>query len=224
VQKQGAFVSYNHPNYSWWDKKDTSLFTPFHKELLDKGILQGVEVVNSNRYNIIAHRMAMQYNLTMLCNTDEHYDNYARYYKTHRPMTLVFAKSRTAEGIREALLARRTALYFDDYIVARKPEAEAFLKSSLLITTEKKMVRKGEPVLLVNFNNTSDIPYKVRFTAPYMIEDYPLGQTTLAPHTTTTLMLKALWTYPQQVPVEMEVYNILVSPEEALKTIFNIVP
>ncbi|RYF92905.1 MAG: phosphotransferase, partial [Chitinophagaceae bacterium] len=27
VQKQDAFVFYNHPGYSWWDKKDTNIFT-----------------------------------------------------------------------------------------------------------------------------------------------------------------------------------------------------
>lgn len=223
VKKQGAFVFYNHPGYAWWDKKDTNIFTPFHKELLEKGILAGVEVANSGRYNIIAHRLAMQYNLTMVCNTDEHYDMAARYYNTHRPMTLVFARSRSVEGIRDALQARRTAVYFDDYIIARQPEAEAFFKAALQVSTEKK-TRNGEPILLVKYLNTSDIPFTVRVRAPFNVEGLPLGQTVLKPHETTTVILKAIWQYPAQVPVQMEVSNILVSPDEALKTMFNIVP
>src|SRR5690606_20901602 len=47
AKRQDAFVFYNHPGYSWWDKKDTAIFTTFHHELLDKKILGGVEVVNS---------------------------------------------------------------------------------------------------------------------------------------------------------------------------------
>src|SRR5690606_10736620 len=74
AKKQDAFVVYNHPGYNrFWDKKDTALFTSFHRELLEKKIPKGVEVVNSANYNIVAHRMAMKYNLTMLCNTDEHF-------------------------------------------------------------------------------------------------------------------------------------------------------
>lgn len=223
VKKQGAFVFYNHPGYSWWDKKDTNIFTSFHKELLDKGILAGVEVANSGRYNIIAHRLAMQYNLTMVGNTDEHYDMFARYHTTHRPMTLVFAKSKSVEAIKEALQARRTAVYFDDYIIARKPEAEAFFKAAIQLTTEKKE-RNGEPILLIKLNNTSGIPFNIQVTAPYNIEGFPLGQAVLKPQETTTIILKAIWKYPAQIPVQVQVNNIIVSPDEPLKTSFNIVP
>ncbi len=222
VQRQNAFVVYNHPGYAWWDKKDTSIFTSFHKALLDKKILKGVEVVNSGVYNIIAHRIAMQYDLTMLCNTDEHYDMYARYHATHRPVTLVFATEKSSKAIREALDAKRTALYFGDYIVARQKEAEAFFKACLNISTEK-ITRNGEPILKVKVLNQSDIPYKVRATAAYNIEGFPLGQATLTPHDTTTFILKAIWQYPPAVELKMEVYNVLVSPDEALQTgfVFN---
>ncbi|HEX2536275.1 MAG TPA: Sb-PDE family phosphodiesterase, partial [Chitinophagaceae bacterium] len=223
VQKQGAFVFYNHPGYSWWDRKDTNIFTSFHKDLLDKGILAGVEVVNSNRYNIIAHRIAMKYNLTMVANSDAHYDMYADYAETHRPMTLVFAREKTEESIREALVARRTALYFDDYLVARQPEAEAFFKASLAVTTEKAE-RKGELILKVHFRNTSDLPFHIRARAPYDVEGWPLGQATLKARQTTTLILKAVWSYPQQVPLEVEVSNILVSPDAPLKTTIHLTP
>jgi len=219
AKRQDAFVFYNHPGYSWWDKKDTAIFTSFHKELLDKKILSGVEVVNSGVYNIIAHRLAMQYNLTMFCNTDEHYDMYPRYANTHRPMTLVFAKDKTEESIKEALIARRTALYFDDYLIARQPEAEAFFKAAIQVSTEKK-TRNGEPILLVKLLNNSDIPFTIQVSADYNIERFPLGQVKLVAHDTTTVILKAIWNYPQETSLKMKVSNILVSPEEMLDTAF----
>lgn len=221
AKKQQAFVFYNHPSYAWWDKKDTTVFTQFHHELLDQGIMAGVEVVNSGNYNILAHRMAMKYNLTFLGNSDEHYDLYPRYADTHRPMTLVFAKDKTAEGIKEALIARRTAIYVDDFIIARQNEAEQFFKAAVQLTS-KKIDRKGEPILEIKLLNNSDVPFKVKATAQYDIEAFPGGQTTLLPHQTTTLILKAIWKYPAKTPLKLEVYNILVSADEVLETTFDI--
>lgn len=221
AQKQGAFVFYNHPGYAWWDKKDTAIFTGFHKDLLDRGILKGVEVVNSGVYNIIGHKIAMQYDLTMFCNTDEHYDSFARYYKTHRPLTLVLAKEKTEASVKEALLEKRTVLYFDDYLVARKDLAEAFFRASLDISTERN-VRKGEHLLLVKICNKSSIPYRVKLSADYDVEQLPLGQTTLTPNDTTTITLKAMWKYPEKTPLRITVQNILVSPDEALNIEYQI--
>ena len=221
AKSQDAFVFYNHPSYAWWDKKDTTVFTDFHQELLDKKILAGVEVVNSGVYNILAHQLAIKHGLTMVCNTDEHYDGSPRYANTHRPMTLVFAKEKTAEGIREALIARRTALYFDDYIVARQAEAEAFFKSAIKVTAEREN-RKGEHILKIKLSNNSDIPFKIKASADYDIEKYPLGQVTLIAQDTTTIILKAMWKYPVYASLRMDVLNVLVSPEEVLKTEFSI--
>ena len=223
AKKQDAFVFYNHPGYSWWDKKDTAIFTSFHKELLDKKILSGVEVANSGVYNIIAHRLAMKYNLTMFCNTDEHYDMYPRYQKTHRPMTLVFAKDKSEAGVKEALIARRTAVYFDDFLIARQPEAESFFKAAINVSSAQKM-RNGEPIFEIKLFNTSDIPFKIRAKAKYNIEKYPMGQVTLTPHDTTSIILKAIWKYPKELKLDLSVENILVSPDAPLATQFVFIP
>tara|TARA_R110002072_G_scaffold264748_1_gene423607 strand:+ start:102414 stop:103610 length:1197 start_codon:yes stop_codon:yes gene_type:complete len=219
VKKQNAFVSYNHPSWGWWDTKDTVLFTSFHQELLDAEILKGVEVVNSGNYNVIAHRMALEHDLTMLCNTDEHYDNHPRYKDTHRPMTLVFVKERSAKGVEEALFNKKTALYFGNYIIAREPEAEALFKSAVKVTTERKL-RKAEPLLVVNFVNNSDIPFETKLKADFDIEGFPMGQVVIAPHDTTQVILKAIWKYPAKTTIKVIVENILVTPESGLETEF----
>ena len=221
VQRQGAFVSYNHPGYAWWDKKDTAIFTSFHHELLEKGILKGVEVVNSGRYNILAHKLAIKYDLTMLCNTDEHYDMYPRYADSHRPMTLVFAKERSEEGIKEALFAKRTALYFGDYLVARRPEAEGLFKASVTATSKFEM-RNGEPILKIKLENQSSIPFETTLKADYDVELFPLGQVKIPAKDSVEVILKSLWDYPAQVKLEVAVMNVLISPGEALKTDFTL--
>lgn len=218
AKKQGAFVFYNHPGYSWWDKKDTAIFTSFHEELLEKEIIGGVEVVNSGIYNIIAHQIAEKYNLTMLGNSDEHADIYYRYKDSHRPMTLVFVKEKNEGGIKEALLAKRTAVYVNYYLMARQPEAEALFKASLDVSYEKETRKKGEPILTVSILNKSDVPYQIQVKSDHNIEKYPLGQMTLTPHDTTTLVVKELWQYPPKLTLQVDVFNIVVSPEKHLQT------
>ena len=222
AQKQGAFVVFNHPgNMPAWVVRDTAVFTDFNKELFEKGILKGIEVVNAGIYNVTAHRLAMKYDLTMLCNTDEHFDMYPRYQKTHRPMTLVFAKEKTIEAIKEALLAKRIALYFDDYLVARQPEAESFFKAAIEVKTERSR-RKGEPLLKIIIFNNCDIPFRIKASGNFVMDTYPLGQVTLEPHKETTLILRAMWQYPKEVTLKMDVANILVSPDESLHTNFEL--
>jgi histidinol phosphatase-like PHP family hydrolase len=222
AKKQGAFVVFNHPgNMPAWVVRDTAVFTNFHKELLEKGFLSGIEVVNSGIYNVTAHRLAMKYNLTMLCNTDEHFDMYPRYQKTHRPMTLVFAKEKTVQAIKEALMARRTALYFDDYVIARQAEAELLFKAAIQVKTEKAL-RKGEPIFIVKLFNNCDIPFKIEVSSDHVLDNYPLGQVALIPHEETTLVLRAMWQYPKAVILKMDVTNVLVSPDESLHTSFEL--
>ena len=220
AQKQDAFVFYNHPGYSWWDKQDTAIFTSFHKELHDKGIMKGIEVVNG-RYNIIAHRIAEKYNLTMLGNSDAHGDIFYTYRDSHRPMTLVFATEKSEEGVKRALLERRTAVYVDDYIIARIPEADALFKASLDINSEVRD-RNGEPIWIVSITNNSSIPYKVRILSEHNIENYPLGQLTFEPGKTSNVIVKELWDNPSQLTLGVQVYNIITSPDQFLETTFQI--
>ena len=216
AKKQDAFVFYNHPGYSWWDKKDTAIFTSFHEELWKNGILQGVEVANSGVYNIIAHKMAMKYNLTMLSNSDEHSD-FMRYKDSHRPLTLVFAKEKSEAGIKEALVARRTAVYAGDFIVARQHEAEALFLASLKMNFVKS-VRNGEPILTCELTNTSSFTFDVRVKSEYNIEQYPLGQFTIEPLGTIKFVVKELWKYPQELTLNLQVHNFITSPDEFLST------
>lgn len=101
-----------------------------------------------------------------------------RYKDSHRPRTLVFTKSRTPEAIHEALEARRTIAYFDNFLIGRKPEIEAFFKASVEVSVQRQK-RKNENILLVKFYNKSDIDFTIRAFSQYDIEGLPLGQTVL---------------------------------------------
>lgn len=220
AQKQNAFIFYNHPGYAWWDKKDRNIFTSFHQELFDKGILRGVEVVNGH-YNIIAHRMAEKYNLTMFGNSDVHGDLLG-YKDSHRPMTLVFVREKSEEAIHEALINRRTAVYVDDYIIARQKEADNLFKACVS-TVSTKFERNGEPIMKVTFENKSDLKFNLRVSAEYNIENYPMGQLVLNPKDKKDIIVKELWDNPSTVDLKIEVYNIIVSPDKNLQTVFHLI-
>ncbi|MCH5598381.1 PHP domain-containing protein [Niabella ginsengisoli] len=93
VQKQGGWVSYNHPG--WLEKNGPrDLFLPIHQKLLDRGILRGAELVNNQRYNVHAHRIAIKHNLILLSGTDAHSSIQPPSADYHRPITLIFAKEK----------------------------------------------------------------------------------------------------------------------------------
>lgn len=216
AQKQGGFVFYNHPSFNWWDQGERILFTDFHQELLDRGILGGVEVINGSRYNLIAHRMAEKYNLTMFANSDEHYDTANTYKKTGRPFTLVFATEKSAEAVEDAIKNRRTLAYFDNHLIGRQKEAEAFVKASLEFEPQRRQ-GKFAPRLVVKVTNKTGIAYDLKFNSEYIIGARPLGRMKLEPFQTQTLLLDPVWEYPEVLELEVEVQNVLVSSQEHLK-------
>jgi len=218
AKKQGAFTVYNHPNYKWWDGTHKDVFTPFHKELLEKGIMKGVEVVNGQRYNIFAHQIAEKYNLTMVAGSDAHEAINHSGSNGHRPMTLVFAKERTVESIKEAMLARRTAVYTREFVIGRQPELDAFFKASLKMTAKKVAGKFDEGKIQVKITNNSDIPYQVYLRSPYPIDNTPLNLVTLQPNGITTVLMEPVWEYPKEFKLGFKVVNLLVGVDKSLET------
>ena len=226
AKAQGAFITYNHPGYLYdWNEKSmgVNLMTPFHRELLERGMLNGIEIVNGDRYYKKAHKLAMEHNLTLIAGSDEHADVAATYRDTHRPVTLVFTKDSTAAGIREALDARRTVVYSGEYLMGRGRELEPLFKSSLVITTDRGR-HNVEPLLLIRIFNRSAIPFSIRATSTYDFDSLPLGRTVLAPHATTTIVLRTLWETPAEIPVRVTVENMLSGPDTPFETTLTIRP
>lgn len=225
--KQGAFITYNHPGYLYdWDheKMGVDLMTPIHKELLKRGLLQGIEVVNANRYYRKAHEIAVKYGLTLMAGSDEHEDIAGRYGGSHRPVTVVFARERSVAGIREALFARRTAVYYENYLIGRSSELEPLFRSAVRVTTSEGR-HNLEPLLLIHFENRSGVPFELRCgSREYDFDTVPLGRVMLAPHATTTIALETLWDFPAKVAIQVEVENVLTGPDEDLQTTLEIAP
>jgi len=120
ANEQGGFVFWNHQA---WKGEEKGRWREVHTTIFKNKWLHGMEVCNGNTYYPSAHRWCLEKNMTMMGNTDIH-DPDLRTRSTgqdHRTMTLVFAKERTTAGVKEALQAGRTAVWFGRQVIGREP-------------------------------------------------------------------------------------------------------
>jgi 3',5'-nucleoside bisphosphate phosphatase len=113
--RQKAFVFWNHHA---WQGEDKGVWSEVQTRLVEQGQLHGMEVVNGGAYYPNALAWCAEKKLVMLGNSDIHepsviQDNNG---EPHRPMTLVFARERTHDGLREALFAGRTVVWGGDFL------------------------------------------------------------------------------------------------------------
>jgi hypothetical protein len=133
--KQGGFIIWNHPG---WRKQqpDTTKWMTEHEVLYKKGWMNGIEVFNEKEWYPEAIRWALEKDIAITGNSDIH-DVYARYYNTEkypiRPVTLVFAKERTEESLKEAMFAHRTAALFFNKLVGKEEFVKPIVMQSIKI-------------------------------------------------------------------------------------------
>ena len=161
AHQQGAFIFWNHPGWEAQTTNGLVLWYPEHTWLLEQGQLHGIEVVNGRDYYPEAHRWAMEKKLTMLSNSDIHAPvtlDYHVHTGDHRPLTLVFAKARTPEAIKEALFARRTAAYSGEKLVGEEQFLKPIFERSIRFN-KSSVILKGKGRENLQISNSSDITY-----------------------------------------------------------------
>ncbi len=154
--KQGAFVQWNHPERDF----ETHANFEFQKKLLEKGYLHGVEIVNASDWYPHMIDWAIENNLTLMGNSDLHGLIMGEFDldRFQRPMTLVLAKEKTLEGVREALDAKRTIVWVADRLAGR----EEWLSKLFLASVKWGKIEVLNPVEKegkVSIENISDIPW-----------------------------------------------------------------
>lgn len=129
---QGAFVFWNHQG---WQGKEKGRWLDVHTTMYDKKWLKGMEVANGGEYYPQAHQWCLEKNLTMLGDTDIH-DPDLRLESSshdHRTMTLVLAKTRSIAGVKEALEAGRTIVWYKDQLIGREEFLTPFFHACIEI-------------------------------------------------------------------------------------------
>ena len=178
--------------------------------------------MNGREYYPEAHRWAIEKKLTMLSNSDIHsplnLDYNVHEENDHRPITLVFAKDRTREAIKEALFARRTAVYSGGQLIGDeqflKPiftQAVKFVKDSVKLTSKDKY--------FLQLANSSDLTYELERVGDPVDVSTPKSLR-LAANKTVLFEVKTKTNAtngPKQIAATYQVKNLLVAPDEPLK-------
>lgn len=206
--KQGAFLQWNHPGWKSQEPDGIPKLYDIHKKLIAKGWLHGIEFFNDVDYYPLVMTFCKQYNLTVMANSDNHgiiSEEYTKPTYTNRPMTLVFAKARTHDSLREAMFAGRTLVYFRDIIAGKEEYAKPFFFNCISIG---KPFYQNDKSVFFEVTNKSDVPF-------YLINgitDAP-SSITLAANAVTRVVVSRKVTSP----LVYDVKNVITGENEILK-------
>jgi 3',5'-nucleoside bisphosphate phosphatase len=219
AKQQDAFVFWNHPGWTHQSPDGTSKWYPEHTELLEKGILKGIEIVNGRDYYPDAHQLAIDHKLTLFANSDLHNPAYLDYTPggEFRPVTIVFAKARTAESVKEALLARRTAVYSRGRLMGAEELLRPVFQRSIKVLNPKVRFQ-GTARKMVQIHNTSAISYQLELSGSSDDVNAP-KQITLAAGKTVLLTISAKpgkQLAKTKLNLEYKVTNLICAPDQPL--------
>ena len=164
--EQDAFIFWNHPG--WQPGIEGSYeWIPFVDDLYKNKALHGIEVVNGFGIHMKALDWCLDKGLTVMGTTDIHnlvahdYDFSKDY--VHRTMTLVLAKERSAESIREALDEGRTVAWASKYLLGKEENVRNLFYSCVeLMPSHYTEVRNnGIKINHYEIRNNSDLYFEL---------------------------------------------------------------
>jgi len=212
AKEQGAFIFWNHPNWISQERNGIARLTDTHHMLLEQGLLDGIEVVNDVTYSDEALQIALDYNLAIMGTSDIHglIDwQYDVPYGGHRPITLVFAKERSIDGIKEALNERRTAAWFNNLLIGREAQITPLIMASLKVA--KATYTEKSTVLQIEIQNNSDAEFILENLSEYTLHANA-NLVTASPHATTLLQVKTLES-KEEISLRFKVMNAVIAPK-----------
>jgi hypothetical protein len=187
--KQGAIIFWNHPGWEGQQPDRLAKWYDEHTYLYDNGLLAGMEVVNALEYYPEVLSWCLEKKCAILGNSDTHAPiefEYRAYPDRPRPMTLVFASERNAAAIREAILARRTAVKRGGDLIGEDQWLRRIFESSISFDSKSVSLR-GRDRAILRVTNSSDITYTLVLATPDTNIQFPRefklegGRTALVP-------------------------------------------
>lgn len=161
--KQGAVIFYNHPGWEGQQPDRVPRWYDEHSELLARGVLKGIEIVNHQEYYPEAFAWCLEKKLAILGNSDAHSPidyEFGTEPGRLRPITLVFARERKAQSIKEAILERRTAVLRGKELFGEEQWLKQIFEKSISFSASSVSLVGRRSVHLFVTNN-SDIPYSL---------------------------------------------------------------
>jgi len=158
---QGGFLFWNH---AWWGRdfpNGVLELTDTHRQLIQDGLLHGIEVVNGGRYSEEAFKIALDHDLAVIGVSDIHglvdWD-YDIPHGGQRSVTLVLTEEVSVPAMKAEFVARRTVAYFDDTLIGREPQVRAIVQASLRLETRPARSRPGRVDLTADVRLHNDSP------------------------------------------------------------------
>jgi len=128
-------VFWNHPGWTSRAKDGNAPVDEGFYQLMEQGQINGIEICNGDEFWPETLVLAQRYHLTLLGNSDIHgVSHYAYTPDRHRTVTLIFAKEKTPESVREALENQRTIVYCGNYLVGTPDLLTQLLTASLQVS------------------------------------------------------------------------------------------
>ena len=176
ANKQDAFVFWNHPAWPAQRSDGIAKLDEFHKYLIEKKLLHGIEVVNELYYSEEALRLALENDLTIMGTSDIHGlvdwlfkvpdDNESSngILPGHRPVTIIFSKDKSEDGIKDALFAGKTAVFYNELLIGKEENLKPLVEKCLVINNindlELGYSEDGKSTIKkVEIKNVSDAPF-----------------------------------------------------------------
>lgn len=220
---QGAFFIWNHPGWKA-QQPDTTLWFPMHTEYLNRGWMHGIEIFNEKEYYPIVLNWAKEKNLTVFANSDVHepidflYDPFKH---ERRPMTLVYATERSTEGVREALMYRRTLAFFNDTLAGNAWLLEQVVQQSIVLQSNEIHANSKNTANII-LTNLSDISFSLSYTG----STNSISETfTLAANSSEVFRIKdltGLKTGENTIKITFRVNNAFSEPGEPVSIAFDV--
>lgn len=208
---QGAFVFWNHAYWTRDFPDGIAVMPEFHLKNIEAGLLHGIEVANGTGYSQETFQMALDHDLTLIGVSDIHglidWD-YKPHAGGHRPVTLVLARERTAESMKEALFDRRTVVWFKNELMGREEHLVPLLQACLKL--EDASYGDGE-ILEVSVTNHSDADFQLRNKSEYGFYGHT-DLITVPHHSTETVRVKT-GSKVEVLELDFEVLNAFVTPK-----------
>ncbi|MDT8401377.1 MAG: Sb-PDE family phosphodiesterase [Bacteroidales bacterium] len=202
--EQGAFIQWNHPGWKAQEPDGIPKLYDIHRKLLDKAYIHGIEFFNYTEYYPNILEWCREYNLAVIANSDEHDIISENYGHLTRPMTLVFARERTEESLKEAMFDTRTLAYFYNTLAGREDLLRQVFEASISVG---KPFYENERYEWIEIKNNSDMPFHMINGTPGAAEEF-----TIEANSITTLRIEK----ENKNPLEWYVKNMLTGYEEYL--------
>lgn len=213
VKRQKGFTVWNHPNLTYQVPNGIAALTDMHRRLIKDHLIDGIEVVNDLTYSEQALQIALDNDLTIMGCSDIHGFIDWKYGVAdggHRPVTLVFAKERTEASLKEALFARRTAVWFNNTLIGREEFLLPLIMNSLSV--DKATYYSKKSVLMVSIKNSSSTEIILENAGKYLLHDNA-GIITVKPNGITKFEVKL----PENVPsleLKFTVLSAVTAPKK----------